>query len=98
MAAASVRVTRGLCRARSSSSGEVVTGRRCTVNVPTPTPVVMAFDTYAFIPCTSETTAMIDVTATMLPSTVRNDRSLLAQMAARAMPTASRNLDIVAGR
>src|SRR5690242_5252658 len=32
----------------------------------------------------SETTAMIDVTATMLPSTVMNDRSLALQIAASA--------------
>src|SRR5688500_12330179 len=34
---------------------------------------------------------MIDVTATMFPSTVRNDRSLFDQIASRAMPAASRN-------
>ena len=33
--------------------------------------------------------AMIDVTATMLPSTVRNDRSLLDQIACKAMLAAS---------
>ena len=33
------------------------------------------------MPWMSDTTAMIDVTATMLPSTVRNDRSLFAQIA-----------------
>ena len=37
----------------------------------------------------SETTAMIDVTATMFPSTVRNDRSLFDQMAASARPNDS---------
>src|SRR4051812_4105220 len=34
---------------------------------------------------------MIEVTATMFPSTVRNERSLLVQIAFSAMPTASRN-------
>ena len=33
------------------------------------------------MPWISDTTAMIDVTATMLPSTVMNERSLPAQMA-----------------
>jgi hypothetical protein len=47
--------------------------------------------TLAFRPWTSDTTAMIDVTATMLPSTVRSDRSLLAQIACSAMLAASRN-------
>ena len=40
--------------------------------------------TDAFSPWISDTTAMIDVTATMLPSTVMNDRSLVAQIALRA--------------
>ena len=40
----------------------------------------------------SDTTAMIDMTATMLPSTVMSDRSLAAQMALSAMPAASRYL------
>ena len=37
-------------------------------------------------------TAMIDVTATMLPSTVMNDRSLAPQIAASAIFADSRNL------
>ena len=41
--------------------------------------------TEAFSPWISDTTAMIDVTATMLPSTVMNDRSLVAQIASSAM-------------
>src|SRR5262245_33416643 len=40
----------------------------------------------------SDTTAIIDVTATMLPRTVISERSFAAQMAAMAMPAASRNL------
>ena len=50
----------------------------------------MAFDTIAFMPWISDTTVTIDVTATMLPSTVMNDRSLLAQMACSAMTMDSR--------
>ena len=41
--------------------------------------------TIAFMPWISDTTVTIDVTATMLPSTVMNDRSLLAQMACSAI-------------
>ena len=33
------------------------------------------------MPWMSDTTAMIEMTATMLPSTVRNERSLFAQIA-----------------
>ena len=51
----------------------------------------------ALSPWMSATTAMIDVTATMLPSTVMNDRSFDAQIAASAMPAASRNLFICRG-
>ena len=40
----------------------------------------------------SDTTAMIDVTATMLPSTVISDRSFAAQIAPSAIFAASRNL------
>src|SRR5437773_12168765 len=40
----------------------------------------------------SDTTAMIDVTATMLPSTVMSDRSLDDQMASSAMRADSKNL------
>ena len=41
--------------------------------------------TDALSPWISDTTAMIDVTATMLPSTVMNDRSLADQIAASAI-------------
>src|SRR5262245_7615641 len=54
----------------------------------------MADLTDAFRPWMSDTTAMIDVTATMLPSTVMNDRSFAVQMASSAMLAASRNLFI----
>src|SRR4029450_11910457 len=43
------------------------------------------------MPWTSDTTAMMDVTATMFPSTVRNDRSLYSQIARSAMVADSRN-------
>ena len=43
------------------------------------------------MPRMSDTTAMIDVTATMLPSTVMNERSLPAQMEQSASATASRS-------
>ena len=42
------------------------------------------------MPWISDTTAMIEVTATMLPSTIMNERSLFAQMEQSASPMASR--------
>src|SRR6478735_6890436 len=42
------------------------------------------------MPCSSDTTAMIDVTATMFPSTIMSERILFTQMDERAMPMASR--------
>ena len=65
------------------------TGIRWMVKLSAPTPERMAVVTYPFIPWTSDTTAMIDVTATMLPSTVRNDRSLFDQIAPSAITAAS---------
>src|SRR4026208_2505007 len=53
--------------------------------------------TDAFNPWMSDTTAMIDVTATILPSTVISERSLADQMALSAMAAASRYL-FIAGR
>ena len=49
------------------------------------------------IPRMSETTAMMEVTATTLPSTIMNERSLLVQTEDSATPTASRNW-FIAGR
>src|SRR5437660_11429930 len=49
----------------------------------------------AFSPWMSDTTAMIDVTATMLPSTVMNDRSLADQIASSAMIADSKYLFMV---
>ncbi len=42
------------------------------------------------MPCSSDTTAMIDVTATMLPSTIMKERILFTQMDDSAIPIASR--------
>ena len=53
----------------------------CTANVSAPTCDWMVSFTAALSPWTSDTTAMIDVTATMLPSTVRSERSLFVQIA-----------------
>ena len=91
IAAASSSVIRGLlaCFWKSSSDNEIP--NCCTEKVSTPMPDWIASFTLALSPCTSDTTAMIDVTATMLPRTVRNERSLLAQMADRAIDAASRN-------
>src|SRR4029077_3520226 len=50
--------------------------------------------TDALSPWMSDTTAMIDVTATMLPSTVMKDRSFAVQIASSAIAAASRNLFI----
>ena len=50
-----------------------------------PTSLMIAVDTMAFIPWIRVTTVTIDVTATMLPSTVMNERSLFAQIAPSAM-------------
>ena len=76
---------------RSSSSCVRTIGIRWMVKASAPTPEMTASVTYSFNPWMSDTTAMMDVTATMFPSTVRNDRSLFAQTALSAMPTASRN-------
>src|SRR3954469_11880431 len=53
--------------------------------------LTMAFDTIAFIPWISETTATMEVTATMLPRTVINDRSLLPQIVCSANQIDSAN-------
>ena len=91
-AAASSSVTRGLACARSASSCVRVMGMRWIWNASAPISDTIAFDTAPFNPWISDTTAMIDVTATMLPSTVSSDRSLFDQIALRAMPMASMNL------
>ncbi len=80
----------GLLRVLSSSSSDRTGGRRWMMKESAPTSLTMALDTIEFMPWISETTVTIDVTATMLPSTVMNDRSLLAQMACRAIAMDSR--------
>ena len=80
MASASGSVMSGLARTRSMSSSVRVNGTRSIVNASAPTWLTIAFDTIAFIPWMSETTVTIDVTATMLPSTVITERSLLPQI------------------
>ena len=91
IASASSSVTLGLFRNSCSSSWLVVTGCRCTWNESAPTSDTMMLLTLVFMPWMSDTTAMIEVTAMMLPSSVMNDRSLFAQIALNAMPTASMN-------
>ena len=85
MPSASSSVSSGLLRVRSSSSSLRMGGRRWMVNESAPTSLTMAVETIAFMPWISDTTVTIDVTATMLPSTVMNERSLFAQMACSAM-------------
>ena len=80
---------RGLLRWRSASSWLRVMPMRCTVNASAPRSERMALDTALFTPVMSATTVMIDDTATMLPSSVSSDRSLLAQMEASASFTDS---------
>ena len=59
------------------------------VNESAPTSLTIAVETIEFMPWISVTTVTIDVTATTLPSTVMNERSLFAQMACSAMRTDS---------
>src|SRR3954451_1277160 len=60
------------------------------VNESAPTSLTIAVETIEFIPWISDTTVTIDVTATMLPSTVMNERSLFDQTAPSAMPIDSK--------
>src|SRR3954469_16163157 len=95
IAVASSRVMRGLLRTRSSSAWVRTIGCRWMVKLSAPTSDTIALVTYSFMPWTSDTTAMIEVTATMLPSTVMNERSLFDQIASSAMPAASKNWNIL---
>ena len=70
-------------------------GNCCTLNESAPAWLRIASCTEALSPWISATTEMIDVTATMLPSTVMNDRSFAAQMAWRAMPADSNSVLII---
>src|SRR5688572_8779545 len=67
---------------------------RVTVNESAPRSDTMASDTAALTPVSSATTVMIDETATMLPSSVSIDRSLLAQIDCSASTTDSKICDI----
>src|SRR5689334_2394197 len=94
MARASNVVIRGLLRIFSNSSSLRVSGNCWMLNESAPAWLRMAALTDAFSPWISETTAMIDVTATMLPSTVMNDRSFAVQIASSAIRADSQNLFI----
>src|SRR5436190_23077736 len=85
MARASATVRRGLFLTLSNSSSLRVMGNCWMLNASAPAWFRMAVLTDAFSPWMSDTTAMIDVTATMLPSTVMNDRSLADQIALSAI-------------
>src|SRR5215210_837947 len=87
-------VMRGLLRTLSKSSSLRVIGNCWMLNESAPAWLRIADFTDALSPWISDTTAMIDVTATMLPSTVMNDRSFDVQMASSAMKADSKNLFI----
>src|ERR1051325_2321907 len=76
---------RGFARTFSNSSSLLVIGNCWMLNESAPAWLRIAALTDAFRPWMSDTTAMIDVTATMLPSTVMNDRSLADQIASSAI-------------
>src|SRR5215510_11536278 len=93
----SSREMRGLLRTLSNSSSLRVIGNCWMLNESAPAWLRMASLTDALSPWINDTTAMIDVTATMLPSTVMNDRSLEDQIASRAMSADSMNLFMAPG-
>ena len=82
-------------RIRSKSSSFCVMPIRWMVNESAPRSETIASVTAAFTPVISATTVMIDDTATMLPSSVSIDLSLLAQIDASASRTDSKICDIV---
>src|SRR4051794_25049891 len=86
--------TRGFERTLSNSSSLRVIGNCWMLNESAPAWLRIACFTDAFRPWISDTTAMIDVTATMLPSTVMNDRSLADQIASSAISADSAKLRI----
>src|SRR5215510_16295415 len=94
MARASFSEMRGLFRTLSNSSSLRVIGNCSMLNESAPAWLRIACLTEALSPWISDTTAMIDVTATMLPSTVMNDRSLADQIASRAIAADSKILFI----
>src|ERR1700687_1313879 len=83
---------RGLYRTFSNSSSLLVMGNCWMLNESAPAWLRIACLTDALSPWMRDTTAMIEVTATMLPSTVMNDRSLAAQIALSAIAADSRKL------
>src|SRR3954466_8596031 len=91
--------TRGFERTLSNSSSLRVIGNCWMLNESAPAWLRIACFTEALRPWINDTTAMIDVTATMLPSTVMNDRSLADQIASSAISADSAKLRIArAGR
>src|SRR5262245_22603158 len=92
MARTSASVSRGLLRTRSASSSLLVTGNCWIPNESAPAWARIADLTDALSPWMSETTAMIAVTATMLPSTVMKERSFALQIATMAILAPITNL------
>src|SRR5262245_62628838 len=94
MARMSSSVIRGFERTFSNSSSLRVIGNCWMLKESAPAWLRIARFTDAFRPWISDTTAMIDVTATMLPRTVMKDRSLADQIASRAISADSAKLRI----
>ena len=73
-------------RHSSSSNNPMRIGVRLTWNVFAPMRALARFSlTYAFIPEMMATTATRNATETMIPSSVKNDRSLLTRICWRAV-------------
>src|SRR6059058_5796931 len=89
--------TRGFERTLSNSSSLRVIGNCWMLNESAPAWFRIAPFTDALRPWMSDTTAMIEVTATMFPSTVISERSFADQMASSAIFADSRNLPMVVG-
>src|SRR5947208_15591824 len=86
--------TRGFERTLSNSSSLRVIGNCWMLNESAPAWLRIACFTEALRPWISDTTGMIDVTATMLPSTVMNDRSLADAIASSAIRADSAKIRI----
>jgi hypothetical protein len=70
----------------SSSNSPMRIGVRLTWNVFAPISALARFSfTYAFMPDMIATTATRNATDTMIPSSVKNDRSLLTRICSRAV-------------
>jgi hypothetical protein len=94
-AAASATLMRGRRSTRfiaSSSKNPIWMGARRTWKafVPTTAPAMFSF-TYAFMPWITATTATRNATDTMMPRSVKNERSLLARISPNA--TLSRSVN-----